>query len=423
MRKKNDEAKLEIYEVEAMADTVRKDYVSGFIAGIFIGSAAGFILNQVKKRKQQENERKEVKEDQNKASIKDKVNEQKEAIKNTTQDQLDGMKNMVEQIKDAVVEQMKSDEQQETEQKKLRAEKAAIRNEVAAHDLKDVSPKAQEAQKNDNPLASSQDVTTPSHEFTATGNAQAAKAKAKLMASDKNVADKVAELFKTQPVKSSGYTTVPVLVTIAGVAKNATDNKAEAKENQSAANNKTTKQAKPAPKAAEKRTVQTHETAKFDNGVIAHDKATANHANEPKPAANKQVVVTKKEETPTAKVESKTVNNTKTTKSQTTKTTNTPKKTTSTTTKTAKAASSKDATKTTTKTTRKPASKGSKTTTQKTTTKTTKSANGNKTNQTTKNTKQSSSKTTTAKKDQQKSTPVQKGETTEKKIEKKTFND
>lgn len=68
--RKNDEAKLEIYEVEAMSDTVRKDLVYGFIAGVFIGTAGGFIINQVKKRKQLAQQNQPAKEQ--KPSVKEK---------------------------------------------------------------------------------------------------------------------------------------------------------------------------------------------------------------------------------------------------------------------------------------------------------------------------------------------------------------
>lgn len=108
-----------------------------------------------------------------------------------------------------------NNDEQETDPKALRAQKEAIRNEASAHDLANVSPEAQAAQTDDNPLKSSQPDTVPFHEFTASGNALAAKEKAKLIENDNTVAAKVAELFKAEPVKSSGFKTVPVLVTVA----------------------------------------------------------------------------------------------------------------------------------------------------------------------------------------------------------------
>ena len=385
MRKKNDEAKLEIYEVEAMSDTVRKDFVYGFIAGAFIGTAAGFVINQVKRRKaieKQQEQQVQQESDENKASVKDKVAAQTDALKANAQNQLQDIKDKAQQLKSDVRQKFNKDEQ-ETDPKALRAEKQAIRNEAAAHDLSNVSPKAQEAQVDNNPLKSSQSVTTPAHEFTATGIAKAAHDKAKLIENDNTVAAKVAELFKASPIKSSAYATVPVLVSAA--AATAAVKKADTKDATKKADKAVSK-----PKDAEKRTNQTHEKASFDKGVITHDKATANHSADESKAPKAS-----------DKVETKTVNNTTTTKSETTKTTNTPKKKPSSTTKTAKAASAKDATKTTTKTTKQPAAKGSKTTTQKTTTKTTKSA-GSKSNA--------------------KSSSQPKGETTKKKIEKKTFD-
>ena len=384
MRKKNDEAKLEIYEVEAMSDTVRKDFVYGFIAGAFIGTAAGFVINQVKRRKaieKQQEQQVQQESDENKASVKDKVAAQTDALKANAQNQLQDIKDKAQQLKSDVRQKFNKDEQ-ETDPKALRAEKQAIRNEAAAHDLSNVSPKAQEAQVDNNPLKSSQSVTTPAHEFTATGIAKAAHDKAKLIENDNTVAAKVAELFKASPIKSSAYATVPVLVSAA--AATAAVKKADTKDAKKA------DKAVSKPKDAEKRTNQTHEKASFDKGVITHDKATANHSADESKAPKAS-----------GKVETKTVNNATTTKTETTKTTNTPKKKPSSTTKTAKAASAKDATKTTTKTTKQPAAKGSKTTTQKTTTKTTKSA-GSKSNA--------------------KSSSQPKGETTKKKIEKKTFD-
>ena len=388
MRKKNDEAKLEIYEVEAMSDTVRKDFVYGFIAGAFIGTAAGFVINQVKRRKaieKQQEQQVQQESDENKASVKDKVAAQTDALKANAQNQLQDIKDKAQQLKSDVRQKFNKDEQ-ETDPKALRAEKQAIRNEAAAHDLSNVSPKAQEAQVDNNPLKSSQSVTTPAHEFTATGIAKAAHDKAKLIENDNTVAAKVAELFKASPIKSSAYATVPVLVSAA--AATAAVKKADTKDAKKA------DKAVSKPKDAEKRTNQTHEKASFDKGVITHDKATANHSADESKAPKAS-----------DKVETKTVNNTTTTKSETTKTTNTPKKKPSSTTKTAKAASAKDATKTTTKTTKQPAAKGSKTTTQKTTTKTT-----------TKTTKSAGSKSNA------KSSSQPKGETTKKKIEKKTFD-
>lgn len=384
--RKNDEARLEIYEVEAMSDTVRKDFVYGFIAGLFIGTAGGFVINQVKKRKQleQQNQPAEAK----KPSVKEKVSAQTDALKANAQSQIQDIKDKAQQLKSDVKQKFNNDEQ-ETDPKALRAQRAAIRNEAAAHDLSNVSPQAQEVQTDNNPLKSSQPDTVPFHEFTATGNALAAKEKAKLIENDKTVAAKVAELFKAEPVKSSGFKTVPVLVTVAAATATAAGTKKSAD----------AKASKPAD--AEKRTAQTHEKASFNKGVITHDKATANHSEAHK--------------TPEAsgKVESKTVNDTKTTKTETTKTTNTPKKTASTTKTTAKASSPKDATKTTTQ---KPAAKGNKTTTQKTTTKTTKSAANKSTKKpsVTPANKKTTNNTT-------KSQP--KGETTTKKIDKKTFND
>ncbi|MDY5061342.1 hypothetical protein [Staphylococcus simulans] len=387
--RKNDEARLEIYEVEAMSDTVRKDFVYGFIAGLFIGTAGGFVINQVKKRKQleQQNQPAEAK----KPSVKEKVSAQTDALKANAQSQIQDIKDKAQQLKSDVKQKFNNDEQ-ETDPKALRAQRAAIRNEAAAHDLSNVSPQAQEVQNDNNPLKSSQPDTVPFHEFTATGNALAAKEKAKLIENDNTVAAKVAELFKAEPVKSSGFKTVPVLVTVAAATATAAGTKKSAD----------AKASKPAD--AEKRTAQTHEKASFNKGVITHDKATANHSEAHK--------------TPEAsgKVESKTVNDTKTTKTETTKTTNTPKKTASTTKTTAKATSPKDATKTTKTTTQKPAAKGNKTTTQKTTTKTTKSAANKSTKKpsVTPANKKTTNNTT-------KSQP--KGETTTKKIDKKTFND
>ncbi|RIN76985.1 hypothetical protein [Staphylococcus simulans] len=387
--RKNDEARLEIYEVEAMSDTVRKDFVYGFIAGLFIGTAGGFVINQVKKRKQleQQNQPAEAK----KPSVKEKVSAQTDALKANAQSQIQDIKDKAQQLKSDVKQKFNNDEQ-ETDPKALRAQRAAIRNEAAAHDLSNVSPQAQEVQTDNNPLKSSQPDTVPFHEFTATGNALAAKEKAKLIENDNTVAAKVAELFKAEPVKSSGFKTVPVLVTVAAATATAAGSKKSAD----------AKASKPAD--AEKRTAQTHEKASFNKGVITHDKATANHSEAHK--------------TPEAsgKVESKTVNDTKTTKTETTKTTNTPKKTASTTKTTAKASSPKDATKTTKTTTQKPAAKGNKTTTQKTTTKTTKSAANKSTKKpsVTPANKKTTNNTT-------KSQP--KGETTTKKIDKKTFND
>ncbi|MHD0397438.1 hypothetical protein ACY2DA_06320 [Staphylococcus simulans] len=384
--RKNDEAKLEIYEVEAMSDTVRKDFVYGFIAGIFIGTAGGFVMNQLKKRQQlaQQNQPAEAK----KPSVKEKVSAQTDALKANAQNQIQDIKDKAQQLK-SDVKQKFNDDEQETDPKALRAQREAIRNEASAHDLSNVSPKAQETQENDNPLKSSQPHTVPFHEFTATGNALAAKEKAALIENDSTVAAKVAELFEAEPVKSSGLKTVPVLVTVAAATAGS----------KKAADAKVSK-----PADAEKRTAQTHEKASFDQGVITHDKATSNHSEAHKASEA------------SAKVESKTVNDTKTTKSETTKTTNTPKKTASSTKKTAKAASPKNATKTTKTTTQKPAAKGNKTTTQKTTTKTTKST----ANQSTKK----SNTTSTNKKSTHNTTKSQpKGETTTKKIEKKTFND
>lgn len=374
--RKNDEARLEIYEVEAMSDTVRKDFVYGFIAGIFIGTAGGFVINQVKKRKQLEKQNQPA--EAKKPSVKEKVSAQTDALKANAQSQIQDIKDKAQQLKSDVKQKFNNDEQ-ETDPKALRAQREAIRNEAAAHDLANVSPQAQDVQTDNNPLKSSQPDTVPFHEFTATGNALAAKEKAKLIENDNTVATKVAELFEAKPVKSSGFKTVPVLVTVAAAATAAGSKKAA-----------DAKAAKPAD--AEKRTAQTHEKASFNKGVITHDKATANHSEAHK--------------TPEAsgKVESKTVNDTKTTKTETTKTTNTPKKNASTTKQTAKATSPKDATKTT------------KTTTQKTTTKTTKSA-ANKS-------RKKPSVTPANKKTTNNTTKTQpKGETTTKKIEKKTFND
>ncbi|MDU0419938.1 hypothetical protein [Staphylococcus simulans] len=386
--RKNDEARLEIYEVEAMSDTVRKDFVYGFIAGIFIGTAGGFVINQVKKRKQLEKQNQPA--EAKKPSVKEKVSAQTDALKANAQSQIQDIKDKAQQLKFDVKQKFNNDEQ-ETDPKALRAQREAIRNEAAAHDLANVSPQAQDVQTDNNPLKSSQPDTVPFHEFTATGNALAAKEKDKLIENDNTVATKVAELFEAKPVKSSGFKTVPVLVTVAAAATAAGSKKAA-----------DAKAAKPAD--AEKRTAQTHEKASFNKGVITHDKATANHSEAHK--------------TPEAsgKVESKTVNDTKTTKTETTKTTNTPKKNASTTKQTAKATSPKDATKTTKTTTQKPAAKGNKTTTQKTTTKTTKSAANKSTKK--------PSVTPANKKTTNNTTKTQpKGETTTKKIEKKTFND
>ncbi|PTI86295.1 hypothetical protein [Staphylococcus simulans] len=386
--RKNDEARLEIYEVEAMSDTVRKDFVYGFIAGIFIGTAGGFVINQVKKSKQLEKQNQPA--EAKKPSVKEKVSAQTDALKANAQSQIQDIKDKAQQLKSDVKQKFNNDEQ-ETDPKALRAQREAIRNEAAAHDLANVSPQAQDVQTDNNPLKSSQPDTVPFHEFTATGNALAAKEKAKLIENDNTVAAKVAELFEAKPVKSSGFKTVPVLVTVAAAATAAGSKKAA-----------DAKAAKPAD--AEKRTAQTHEKASFNKGVITHDKATANHSEAHK--------------TPEAsgKVESKTVNDTKTTKTETTKTTNTPKKNASTTKQTAKATSPKDATKTTKTTTQKPAAKGNKTTTQKTTTKTTKSAANKSTKK--------PSVTPANKKTTNNTTKTQpKGETTTKKIEKKTFND
>ncbi|UXR31386.1 hypothetical protein MUA73_05995 [Staphylococcus simulans] len=386
--RKNDEARLEIYEVEAMSDTVRKDFVYGFIAGIFIGTAGGFVINQVKKRKQLEKQNQPA--EAKKPSVKEKVSAQTDALKANAQSQIQDIKDKAQQLKSDVKQKFNNDEQ-ETDPKALRAQREAIRNEAAAHDLANVSPQAQDVQTDNNPLKSSQPDTVPFHEFTATGNALAAKEKAKLIENDNTVAAKVAELFEAKPVKSSGFKTVPVLVTVAAAATAVGSKKAA-----------DAKVAKPAD--AEKRTAQTHEKASFNKGVITHDKATANHSEAHK--------------TPEAsgKVESKTVNDTKTTKTETTKTTNTPKKNASTTKQTAKATSPKDATKTTKTTTQKPAAKGNKTTTQKTTTKTTKSAANKSTKK--------PSVTPANKKTTNNTTKTQpKGETTTKKIEKKTFND
>lgn len=300
MRKKNDEAKLEIYEVEAMADTVRKDFVSGFIAGAFIGSAVGFILNQVKKRKQQEKQFEE-KFEQDKPSMKEKVSAQTDALKANAQDQLQGMKDVAQQIRNEVAQKIKDDEQ-EYDVETLRAEKQAIRNEAASHDLADVSPKAQEEVSGDsNASTDSKDDVSATLEFTASGNAKAAKEKAKLIENDNTVAAKVSELFKEAPVKSSAFATVPVLVTVTKAVAES-DKKADTKTTKP---EKSKSASKAAPKPAEKRTNQTHEKASMDKGVITHDKATANHATEGKNVAGHTVVIAKKDDDSAVKVAAK----------------------------------------------------------------------------------------------------------------------